>query len=95
MIQALALARPVVTSESPEKARFLDDGVSAVYVPPGDVTALARAIDDLRQDPARRRAIGTAGRRAAIRHFSEDRLAEVLRSVGSGDTPATPGHGRS
>jgi len=60
---ALAMARPVVTADTPAARELLDEG-NAVLVPPGDPDALAAAIAALADDPARRRALGDAGRAA-------------------------------
>jgi glycosyltransferase involved in cell wall biosynthesis len=45
---------------------------------PGNPPALAARLLELLRDPARRRALGDAGRRRAREHFSADRyVAEV------------------
>lgn len=57
----MALGRPVVASDLPEHRWSAGD--AAVYSPPGDERALARAIAELVADPARRARMGEAGRR--------------------------------
>ena len=52
------------------------DGETGLLVSPGDTSALAGAILSLLQDPARRRAMGEAGRRRVEERFS---LPERLR----------------
>ena len=69
MIQALALARPVITSPSPEKTRFLRDGETVLFVPPDNARALAEAIRRCRLHPDLARRVGSAGRRLAQRMF--------------------------
>lgn len=59
---ALAMGRPVVTADTPAARELLTDGRDAVLVPPGDPEALAAAIVALADGPARRRAVGEAGR---------------------------------
>jgi glycosyltransferase involved in cell wall biosynthesis len=49
---------------------FLVDGATAVLCPPADPPALARAVADLARDPARRAAMGAAGRRRVLESFS-------------------------
>lgn len=57
----LALGRPVVASRVGAMAEVLEDGVSALLVPPGDVAALAHALDRLGDDrTASQLAHGTA-----------------------------------
>jgi glycosyltransferase involved in cell wall biosynthesis len=61
------------------------DGSTAVLVPPGDAGALAATIDRLLDDPARRDAIGRAGRTWAVERYSWDatasRTVELYREV--------------
>jgi glycosyltransferase involved in cell wall biosynthesis len=58
----LAMGRPVVTAATPAARELLTDGADAVLVPPGAPEALAAAVAALADDPARRRAVGAAGR---------------------------------
>jgi glycosyltransferase involved in cell wall biosynthesis len=46
------------------------DGQCADVVPPGDTEALAGALGRLLDDPARREAMGRAGRRRAVERYS-------------------------
>jgi len=78
LIQALAMARPVITSPSLEKSRWLRDGETAFFVAPGDVAALAKAIDRCRLQPDVARAVGQAGRRLAQESFDIAALHELL-----------------
>jgi glycosyltransferase involved in cell wall biosynthesis len=48
---------------------------NGLLVPPGDITALSRAIAALARDPARRRAMGRNGRLLVERDFAEERIA--------------------
>lgn len=76
--QALACARSVVTRRSPAAAWLLEDGVSALLVPPDDPEALADALERL-QDAALRERIGAAGHRVYTERASEAALALALR----------------
>lgn len=69
-IEALAAGRPVVASATGGVADWLEDGVSGLCVKPGDPSALARALDELLDDPARQQSMGAAGRRAVAARFS-------------------------
>ena len=57
-IEALAAGRPVVASLTGGIPDWLEDGVTGFGVQPGDVRALARALDELLADPARQQADG-------------------------------------
>jgi len=69
-IEALASGRPVVASDTGGIADWLRDGNNGLAVPPGDVTALARALVELLDDPARQDAMGRAGRQMVAERFS-------------------------
>lgn len=67
----LGLARPVVAALPEGDAReIVDRSGGGVCVAPGDAAALAGVVRDLAADPARRRAMGAAGRRYVEAHFS-------------------------
>ncbi|MGI4857396.1 MAG: glycosyltransferase [Janthinobacterium lividum] len=61
LVEALALARPVVCSDCPTGPReVLDDGRAGVLVPCGDAAALADALADVLTNDARRAALRAA-----------------------------------
>jgi glycosyltransferase involved in cell wall biosynthesis len=62
-VEAMALGRPVIGSDLPALAEVL--GGAGVLVPPEDASALAGAVADLLEDPARRRSMVAAGREVA------------------------------
>ncbi len=84
MIQALALARPVITSPSLEKARLLRGSETVFFVPPDDPDALAEAIRYCRLHPDLTCRVGQAGRRLAQQMFDvaafNDSLEHLTRS---------------
>jgi glycosyltransferase involved in cell wall biosynthesis len=53
------------------------DGDTAALVPPGDAGALATAVLELLADPARREAIGRAGRERVVDRYSWTVAAEA------------------
>jgi glycosyltransferase involved in cell wall biosynthesis len=79
--QALACAAPLVTGDTPAARELLEDGVSALLVPPGDAVALAGAVRRLADDPAHAAAVGAEGRRTYEREASETVLGNRWRSV--------------
>lgn len=73
-VEAMAAAMPVVAAlgePGPQEIAAAGEGI--VLVPPGDVTALASAIDALLSDPARRRRLGLAARRTVAESFTWER----------------------
>jgi len=71
--QAMSYGRPVVTVHSTALPEVVGD--CGVLVPPRDPAALGDALSALAQDPARRRALGEAGRRRAAALYAWDRVA--------------------
>lgn len=82
LLQALALARPVVVSRTAAVAEGygLEDGVNCRLVTPGDSDGLARAIDDVLGDSAAARRLGLAGRSTA-ESLSAERYVESLQGL--------------
>lgn len=80
-IEALAAGRPCVASATGGIVDWLEHGVSGLCVPPGDVKALADALNELLPDPDRQREMGLAGQRAVARNFSAERHVEILLSA--------------
>src|SRR3954449_12141325 len=74
--EAMGCEVPVVASDAGGLPEVVEDGVTGLVVPRGDVPALASAIGSLLDDPERRRRMGAAGRRRAVEYFDWDRTAE-------------------
>jgi len=77
-LEAMAAARPVVASATGGILDWLQDGVTGLAVAPGDVQALAGALGELLADPARRRAMGEAGRALVATRFTRQRHVDGL-----------------
>lgn len=73
--EAMACGRPLVVSRSGGAAEIAD---GALFHTPGNAAELAECIDRLAADPGLRASLGNAGRAAALRRFSRERLAETL-----------------
>ena len=70
VVEYMAMAKPLVSFDLME-ARVSADR-AAVYVPDNDEAAFARAIDQLLDDPVRRREMGRYGRDRIARELSWD-----------------------
>jgi glycosyltransferase involved in cell wall biosynthesis len=83
----MAMGRAIVASRLEQLGEVLEDGRTAILVPPADETALVQAIVTLLDDPARREALGAAARGAALeRHTWEAHVRGItdrLRAMGS------------
>lgn len=87
-VEAALSETPVIAFASGGLVDGVVDGETGILVPPGDVPALAAAIDALMTDPARARRLGAGGRSMAIGRFGEEavaaRYAELYRRVVEG-----------
>lgn len=80
LLEALAAARPIVTTDVPGCRETVIPGVNGLMVPARDANALAEALEELLRDPVRRAEMGAAGRGLAEREFSNPRvIAETLK----------------
>jgi glycosyltransferase involved in cell wall biosynthesis len=90
--QALAMARPVVTTGVAGVTELVEDGVTGMVVLPEDSQALAGAVIALLRDPERAKAMGQAGaRRVAEGYGLEamlDRMEGIYQEVAAGRRPA-------
>lgn len=77
MFEYLAAGRPILSSDLPVIHEVLDDS-TAVFCPPEDALAWKSALEALRQDPARREALGKAAREAAQQYTWRARAEKAL-----------------
>jgi len=98
LLEAMASARPVITTALPTGVREVNQrDVTGLEVPPGDPVALRQAMRRLADDPDLRRQLGSAGRRRVEERFTlrlmvQHHLAlydELASKVGQGGTTAT------
>jgi glycosyltransferase involved in cell wall biosynthesis len=104
LLEALASGRAAVAADVPGVDDLAPGGESdgCLVVPPGDVDALADAIGQLLDDPARRQRMELAGRRRAVEAFGLEavggRILQVLaarpRRRGWWRRQVRPGRGR-
>jgi glycosyltransferase involved in cell wall biosynthesis len=75
ILQAMACARPVIVTAVGGARELIAPEETALAVPAGDSTELARAIERLAAEPELRLRLAQAGRANAERHFSHACLA--------------------
>jgi glycosyltransferase involved in cell wall biosynthesis len=74
IIEAMALERPVVSTDVAAAPEQIDHGETGLLVPPRDPDALAAGLVELLRDPARAAAIGREARRRAVQRLSFPRV---------------------
>jgi glycosyltransferase involved in cell wall biosynthesis len=75
-VEAMASARPVVSTNQGGPAETIVDGETGCLVPPAHPEALARRVVELLRDPALRQRMGSAGRARVERLFSAQAMAD-------------------
>lgn len=75
LLEAAACARPIVATDVPGCREVVESGETGLLVQPHDIEGLAGAIAALVGDPARRSAMGRAGRALIERDFTEEIVA--------------------
>ena len=85
LIEAMAVGAALVASRAGAAELVVEDGVTGVLTPSGDVDALVAALEPLMRDPASAAEMGARGRARVVERFSLDaeasRIAEVYRTL--------------
>lgn len=74
LLQAGAAAVPIIASRAGGLPEAVEDGVTGLLAPPGDVAALAGAMERLLGDSALRQGMGNAGRQRILDEFSVEAM---------------------
>lgn len=92
LLEALARARPIVTTDTVGCRDVIDDGTEGILVPLRDPPALAAAMERLANDAALRARMAAAARRRAEARYGLDRVVaahlDLYRAVLAGTGPA-------
>jgi glycosyltransferase involved in cell wall biosynthesis len=78
VIEAAACGVPAVASRVYGLTDAVEENVTGMMHPPGDVAGIESALERLISDPGLRIAMGTAARERALRDFSMDRISGEL-----------------
>jgi colanic acid/amylovoran biosynthesis glycosyltransferase len=81
LMEAMACGLPVVASRIMGIPELVDDGVSGTLVTPGNVQALAAALQAQLDDRALRARMGAAGREKVLREFALETSGTILVSL--------------
>ncbi|WFE68794.1 glycosyltransferase family 4 protein [Thiomicrospira sp. R3] len=81
LIEAAACGRAVVTTDVPGCRDAIEDKVTGFLVPVRDAEALADAIQDLIENPDKRKSMGKAGRELAEREFAIEKVVDAHLNI--------------
>jgi mannosyltransferase len=81
LLEAMAAGTAVVAARAGAAETVIADGDTGLLVPPGDVDALAAALDRLLRDPAAAAAMGDRARRRVCTAFSLEAEAGAIAAV--------------
>ena len=81
ILEAMRSGCATVATNHGGACEIIENEVSGLLVPPGDVEALSTAIERLVDDEALRRRLGEAGERRAMGVFSLDRFRTAIQAV--------------
>jgi glycosyltransferase involved in cell wall biosynthesis len=79
--EAMAAGRPVVATAGGGVLDMVEDGVTGLLVPPGDVTSMAKAIEHFLQDREQARIISQRAQRRARERFSVERHVTAVQRI--------------
>lgn len=78
IVEAFAMGKAVIVTESPGQVGVLETGVNCLRVAPSDPAALRAAILELWNDPDRCERLGAAGRARVVAEHSVEQWSRVL-----------------
>jgi glycosyltransferase involved in cell wall biosynthesis len=78
LLEAMAMAKPVVVSDTEGLRGVVEHGRTGLVVPPGDPTALRRSVRVLLEDADARKSMGHAARAAVLERFRLDHFVDEL-----------------
>ena len=81
VLEAMASAVPVVSTRHSGIPEAVVDGVTGLLVEEHEVDAMAAAMSALLDDPERAAAMGAAGRRRVLEHYTLDHARDRLRAI--------------
>lgn len=80
LVEAMALGKPIVVSNLPSLTELLPEP-GGLVVPPGDESALGRAMTELARDPAIRQQMGDAGRAIVRDRFNAAAMVHAYEQL--------------
>ena len=90
ILEAMAMGKPVICSQTRGQVDVIQEGVTGLYVPVGDATALRRAILSLWNEPLRAREMGRNARAWVEKHHTLEKFTSTARSAAEASMDGRP-----
>lgn len=81
VVEGMLAGKPIVATNGGGVPEIVQDGVTGILVPMSDDKAMSAAIIELLRGPARAQAMGQAGRRRVLDHFTIEQTARKVEAV--------------
>jgi glycosyltransferase involved in cell wall biosynthesis len=81
VLEAMAMGRPIVTTDAPGCRETVTPGVNGILVPVRDARALAEAMEELGQSEAERARMGRESARIARERFDVEKVNEAMVQI--------------
>lgn len=79
--EGMAARKAVIATDAGGPREVIQSGVDGLLVPPGDVSAMGKAIEALADDPDAREAMGVRAYEKVVSRFSSEKIASNLNDV--------------
>jgi glycosyltransferase involved in cell wall biosynthesis len=81
LLEAAAAGLAIITTPVGATPEFFEDGVSALFVSPGDTKGLAEAIVSMIEDPERRMQLANEARKTFRARLGREKIMAALEEV--------------
>jgi glycosyltransferase involved in cell wall biosynthesis len=81
ILEAMAMGKPVICSRTLGQVDVIQEGVTGLYVPVGDVAAMRAAVLSLWNEPARAREMGRNARAHIEKYHTMEKFTATTRSA--------------
>lgn len=81
ILEAMAMGKPVICSRTRGQVDVIQEGVTGVFVPVGDVAAMRAAVLSLWNEPLRARQMGLNARAFVEKHHTLEKFTSAARSA--------------
>ncbi len=81
ILEAMAMGKPVICSRTRGQVDVIQEGVTGLYVPVGDASALRAAILSLWNEPAHAQQMGRNARAFVEKHHTMEKFTSTVRSA--------------